>query len=469
MNSPSKSERGQTIVLLALSMVGLLGFTALAVDGGMTMNERRLAQSAADASSLAGAQAAGVAMGVAGISYDDISCTVVDGEWQPNLSVTTPSGATYHLGTAMTVAETTAVSRASSNTFAIDDDVTDKNGVEAQFKCEQTGWGLDKYMDVTTTITRGVPTAFVQLFIPGGLTNTVQSVVRVRPRTPIFYGKAVVGLKTTCDNSAGNKGGITFGGSNSTTITGGGVYSNACMVRNGTAPISAPGFGYVTGDPPSPNTSPPAVKSDEALPDFKLDPPDCSLVPPRSGPSQKIRGTKYEEDSDVYDPGQYSSLTSNGNWDTTRNHGTKIVLKPGLYCFSGDVSITGGAVEGIGVTLYFSSGNFKTGGGAYIRLEAPFDTSSVAIANHALPGVLIYMPESNVGSVNMTGNAGSTYVGLVYNPSGTCDVAGTTNGMHLFNSQVACGTVKITGDATINVNFNRYNAVLEDPLLEQNK
>src|SRR5688572_8207420 len=47
-------ERGQAIVLVALSLVVLLLFAALAVDGGRFVSERRYLQNAADAAALAG-------------------------------------------------------------------------------------------------------------------------------------------------------------------------------------------------------------------------------------------------------------------------------------------------------------------------------------------------------------------------------------------------------------------------------
>ncbi len=48
MKIKSPSERGQAIILIALSIVGLLGLVALAVDGGNAYSERRRAQNAAD-------------------------------------------------------------------------------------------------------------------------------------------------------------------------------------------------------------------------------------------------------------------------------------------------------------------------------------------------------------------------------------------------------------------------------------
>lgn len=56
MSQHHDSERGQAIVILALAMVALLAFAALAIDGGNTYVERRRAQNAADAAALAGAR-----------------------------------------------------------------------------------------------------------------------------------------------------------------------------------------------------------------------------------------------------------------------------------------------------------------------------------------------------------------------------------------------------------------------------
>ena len=53
-----RNERGQIIVILALAMVALIGFTALAVDGSLIYNARRQDQNTADSAALAGAGAA---------------------------------------------------------------------------------------------------------------------------------------------------------------------------------------------------------------------------------------------------------------------------------------------------------------------------------------------------------------------------------------------------------------------------
>src|SRR4051794_31453670 len=52
--SARSAQSGQAIVIIALSMIVLLGFVVLAIDGGNYYNLRRGAQNAADVSALAG-------------------------------------------------------------------------------------------------------------------------------------------------------------------------------------------------------------------------------------------------------------------------------------------------------------------------------------------------------------------------------------------------------------------------------
>src|SRR5258707_11907997 len=49
-----QGREGQAIVLIAFAMIGLLAFMVLAIDGSKYFDQHRVAQNAADASSLAG-------------------------------------------------------------------------------------------------------------------------------------------------------------------------------------------------------------------------------------------------------------------------------------------------------------------------------------------------------------------------------------------------------------------------------
>lgn len=48
------NERGQSLVILAIAAVALIAFVSLAIDGGLAYSQRRIAQNAADAGSIAG-------------------------------------------------------------------------------------------------------------------------------------------------------------------------------------------------------------------------------------------------------------------------------------------------------------------------------------------------------------------------------------------------------------------------------
>lgn len=52
----TRNEKGQAIVILAIALVALLAFVALAIDGGNLYSARREAQNAADAAAMAGAR-----------------------------------------------------------------------------------------------------------------------------------------------------------------------------------------------------------------------------------------------------------------------------------------------------------------------------------------------------------------------------------------------------------------------------
>ena len=53
----NKSEKGQALILTAFGIIALVGFTALAIDGGRSFDEKRHSQNAADTAALAAALA----------------------------------------------------------------------------------------------------------------------------------------------------------------------------------------------------------------------------------------------------------------------------------------------------------------------------------------------------------------------------------------------------------------------------
>src|SRR6266498_3740384 len=57
MKNKKLNQRGQALVMIALAIVGLVGFAALAIDGGNVFSDRRHSQNSSDTSALAAALA----------------------------------------------------------------------------------------------------------------------------------------------------------------------------------------------------------------------------------------------------------------------------------------------------------------------------------------------------------------------------------------------------------------------------
>jgi hypothetical protein len=422
----SSSEKGQALILLVFAAVALLGFTALAIDGGMVYADRRHAQNAADAASLAGGGVAALHMENTYVVWEDFDCD------------------DYRVQDAMDAAKAAAISRAGSNDYGIDTDVDDKNGVITECVDDyDNGSYIDKYIDIHTFITRQTRAAFVHFVFKGPLINSVDAVTRIRPNTTMAFGNAIFSTSDLCEN---NEGGVTFdgGGGGSIHVNGGGIFSNSCIDANGGPDVSVSNgtIGYVTEyeDPSSGSFSPEPKQGSVRMP--KIGPqtdPDCSRVPISSVPGG----------NDVtLDPGRYDRIRLTG--------GGNLTLNPGLYCVSNEFTANNGTLEGFGVTIYMTGGDFNVSGNVEVRLSAPPSTCPAAtpdICPPAIPGMLIYMARGNAGVVTLQGNSESHYTGTVYVPSGTLDVGGGSSTMPTINTQLVGDTVKIHGNVTIDINF----------------
>ena len=404
-----------------------MGFTALAIDGGLVYSDRRHAQNAADASSLAGGAAAAMRLENQYITYQEWKCN------DPGVR------------SAEAAAEASAIERATSNDFAIDDDMSDNHGVTTECGSQDNGTWVDNYIDVITNITKDTPTAFAQFVFNGPLRNTVDAVTRVRPRSPVAVGNAVVALREDCPNS--NTGGVHFDGTSDIIVTGGGIFSNACMVAGGNpgitvndGGIACTGGGCYTSNG-NPAISPAPDEGTVPLPRFTflVPPPDCSALANDYG-SHSGGGT--------IQPGRYSQIRVTGG-------GSNLVMEPGLYCVSGGVRFNGGTITGDGVTIFIENGDFDTSGNVFVDLIAPpANETDCTVCPPALPGVLIYLPEGNDGEVSLLGTSDSEYLGLVYAPDGMIEAGGSGSELSEIHAQLVGDTVKLHGTTTVNITFD---------------
>jgi hypothetical protein len=424
MITQQRNEKGQAIVILALAIVVLLGFTAIAIDGGMAYSDRRHAQNAADASSLAGAAMAALSLENNHVTY---------GAWDCD---------NFKLISAGQSAETAAINRAANNTYTIDTDFSDHNGVDVM--CEQgvfNGAWVDKYIEITTYISKTTDTHFAQFVFSGLLQNKVQAVTRVRPRVPLAFGNAVVSLNSA--DCSGNSNGVIFSGSMDLHIKGGGVFSNGCLYGNGnnfkvdTNEWGVYYAGQAMGTLGNINYGEGPQKAAFSLPSssFQIDPPDCSSLPVR---------TQGNHDTELF-PGKYSSISmSNGD----------LKLHPGLYCLTGSPNafkITGGNLIAHSVTIYVTSGSVEVSGNGNISMSAPPYHPD---PSPAIPNVLFFLAPGNTSVIKLNGDSKHAYLGTIYAPDADVNVNGSGDIGPTLHTQIIGKNVEISGSAVIDINFN---------------
>lgn len=424
MKNNQLNESGQAMVLLVLGVVVLLGFTALAIDGGMVYSDRRNAQMASDASSLAGGAAAALYMENHHVIYGNFDCNstgVINAQ-----NSTDPDNPGAKLA---------AINRAADNDYTIDDDISDNHGVTTECGIEDHGGWLDKYIDIKTLITKETPTSFAHFIYSGLMRNRVEAVTRVRPRSPAAFGHAIVALNPAA--CVGNQNGAGFSGNVNTYVTGGGIFSNGCLQVNG-------GSGEVTvtdgtinygGQVQNPGQFNPYPEPTDPLPasSYEIPAPDCSHPSAWNGTGKQLEA--------------------------------RSPLTPGLYCVSGDLRLNGGTFTGTGVTLVMLNGELRINGNVTVDVRAPGSYPDPA---PAVPGLLIYVPKTNTNPILLNGTSDSYFEGTVYAPGSTITFEGT-GGSNNYHTQFIGWNVKAGGTADISVVFSEPQQYSRPAVLELSK
>jgi Flp pilus assembly protein TadG len=449
MGNNRSTENGQAIVLLVISIVVLLGFTALAIDGGMLYSDRRQAKNAADTAALAGAGEVASKLQIADLSYQNWNCASV---------LNAVSGS----------ATTAAIYRADSNGYEIDGTFADGNGV--QITCtDEYGYPVShRYVDVRTAVTAETTTSFAHLLYSGPLQNYVESAVRVA--TPPNFGAGFALLALNEAACLGGQNGLIFSGRAEVTIEDGSAYTNCCLYGNGNRfAVTTTGDGSVSYyndedavcDPQGTldNIVPSPTPGDSTYEDLGLEYPNCGAA--GSYTTEEIAG----EDWRVYSPGTYTSISSSPQYD--------IKLLPGLYCLTGSpnaLTINSGALWAHGVTIFVENGGITVGGGGTLEMSAPCtsrdaennpDAGDCSYAadtypDPALPYILIYMNEGNTSPVAIEGTSDSIYTGTIYSPDGTVVLRGTSD-TTTFETQIVALNIEVTGAGIVNIDFDDTN------------
>lgn len=412
------TESGQAIILLVFAVIGLIGFTALAIDGGMVYSDRRHAQSASDASSLAGGGFAALALENYRIYYN-------------NSAFVCGSAA---LNQIISGAMTTAMNRAISNDYT-------NAEVTVNIICEDHGPMFDeKYLDVITTVVRKTDTNLLHFVYDGPAINQVESTVRVRPRNPFVYGQAIVALND--DACYGNQNGVSFNGSSSVNVNGGGVFSNGCFDCDGLACPDEEDDICVNVE----DGSVMYAGSNICDKNDKIDP-----SPTSSGSTLPARAyTISPPHCDADDAIRISSITGSINLNAAYPGKRLICLTNSVNAIK--ITSSGETLTGTGITLYAeNSGDIEISGGI-VNLAAPMDDDPYP----GISGVLIYVNPEDPSVILINGNSDSSYLGMIYAPNADVEVtgSGTIDDPTVYNTQIVGNNVKIGGGAYIDIDFS---------------
>lgn len=432
-----RSESGQAFVILVFVLVGVIGFTALAVDGGMLYAERRRAQNAADAGALAAALAMTQSQNLYVAALDRSAGNGYVTSWGP----CDPAGYDCSLGTgARWTVEVTNPPR--TGDFAGDPDY------------------------IRVVIASEVEGAFAHLVFDGGLQTTVEAISRVWPPQDIVPGYALYGAtKTECK-------GLWFSGTGDTMITGGSVFSNSEANSKSCQSGVQDGTGAISVSPPPQNIqvvgnfdlggsgSVDPLPVVEGAPQDRVRPvptPDCG------GPGMLDNGkvSVNAGQSVELQPGRYESISFRAN--------ANLELLPGMYCIYGSKGFagSGGSISGSGVMIYLETGPFDLGGNSLVALLAEQNSGVLVDPSHNdWRGMLVYADPSNTSEVKITGNTGTTYTGTFYALSSDCTINGTGDNIGLLSSQLICNKVKITGTAQVNIDYEQDEVYSLPPAID---
>jgi len=421
------TESGQSLVLIVLMIVGLIGFAALAIDGGMLLAERRRAQNASDAGVMAAA--------LAKIQAKNLF--------------------------------TTALQRVASNGFGTVEGACSPDGLDCLVgngerwtvqvsNPPRTGDFAGNSSYIQVSITSEVNTALAHMVFSGPLQTTVEAVSRVWPEERLAPGHALyAATEHDCK-------GVWFAGTGDTVITGGNIFSNSdasaanCQsgVQDGAGKVTVvDGEIRVVGTFDQGGSGAVDPPPTEGVPHDNLRSvprPDCSAFTVDKG---AVRINAGEVVTLV--PGLYESITFS-------TPDSIVKLSPGMYCIYGDKGFSGnggnvivdGSEDGSGVMIYLQRGPFNLGGSTVVNLFAePTEDVLIDPSGNDWKGMLIYVDPENDSEVKITGNSGSNYSGTIFAPSSDCIIEGTGDSIGLI-SQVICYSVKITGTAEVNITYD---------------
>ena len=419
MKTKHKTERGQVLILIVFGIIGLIGITALSIDGGNAYLDRRRAQNAADTAALSA--------GLAKIR-------------QP--ANTSPADAWKASG----------YTRATSNGFPQNGPTTTVvvyACTEADAHCTLPP-GTEPKDYVKVSITSLVHTWFAPLVGITQVTNRVDAIAKaVKPeKEPLYNGNALVSLQPGCSPNDP----FFVNGNAEINVTGSGIFVNSscstAYTQGGSSTVTTETGTCVVGGAKSTDTTPPPNHNcaQVDLSRYTLPNPVCN----GAGKVTAVGKKEY-----VATPGTY-----NGPFPGVSQAGSLKLMK-GIYCLNGGMDIHSqwsmttdlngnGYDSSEGVLFFVPHGDITINGGTELNLHAI--TCHNCGLDEALVGYLFYVPPDNPAVIKINGGSGSTFTGTILAPTSEINYEGGSDSTS-FNSQIISSTFKVIGNATLNISY----------------
>ncbi len=422
-------ERGQALVLIALAAIGLFAVTGLAIDGGAKFSDRRHAQNAADAASLAGA-----------LDWGNQSAAPV---YDADGNLTSPLD--WKLK---------ALNIADQNGYHISTDVKVYLCSEHDASCGPGYAGSTQYVQVI--LTSYVKTYFARVIGILQTKNTVKAIALAKRGGPLYEGKSIVALNphSSCPGS------LLVGGKGDIILDGGGILVNSdssdcafeqqgCslslefihgggITSSGTDNVDFDACYTGNSSTPSYGSNPIKFPTDLEIPD---EPAECDVSSP--GWFSSDTTTTYLH------PGRYNEFPpKSGGGITVRDN---MFMNPGIYCVNNVVKLTDQHLMLIGddVTIYIRPGyDFSIENGEF---------HLTASTSGEYKGYLIIVaPDftSSPETCKIDGNASDSYTGTIYAPYCNLTINGTADAT-AYNGQIIGYEVKINGSSTMSFIYNK--------------
>jgi hypothetical protein len=453
MKKRNYTQRGQALVLIALAIVGLVGFAALAIDGGNVFSDRRHAQNAADTGALAAA-----------LARVRAAPFVEAGE-----------------------------ARAADNGYA-NDGVTEvhvrlcSDSVVTSYGLTLTCQGLPEGADPAQYVHVHIKSVVKMFFAPvigwQEVTNYTDAVARatVPEVVPWFNGNAIVSTMMGCPPQGYPHDPFTVMGNSGTTIINSGILVNSncthpdAFTQNGSSTVNTDEGVCVVGDSSYVNgaVNPPPTGPGSGC--SAIDPSLYTLPNPVCSHEGKI--TKLSNGDYIASPGNYGPGFNFDSINDVSPAGT-LKLQKGIYCLHDGIKLNStwdittdlnnnGVHDSLseGVFFFVPGGDITFNGSSYINIHAVNSTANDFPEQFV--NYLIYVPPTNAATIKITGAHGSSFTGTILAPSSYIVLNGGSGTVGL-DSQVIGYAVTIEGNGTLDIHYNQGNNAVTttNPGLEQ--